>query len=158
MALPAANAAYDRCLFPTSKGNGSADLWEKTPVFDQRWSALIERNPDEFKPSNDLVQRAWAILLRNYLHEQVVTFVWVAQKENGKDGTSLFADIVRYDLPATLPFEKTIPKTLWQANIETLQAVQINTAIESPGDQEGDFSVKAAAINSDWFTTINNVS
>lgn len=158
MALTATNAAYDRCLFPTSKGNDSADLWEKTPVFDRRWSALIERDPDEFKPSNDLVQRAWAILLRNYLREHVVTFVWVIHKENGKDGTSLSANIVRYELPETLPLEEITPNGHWQANIEALQGVQINTAIDYLGDQEEGSSVEAAATNSGWFTSINNVS
>ncbi|KAI0815548.1 hypothetical protein GGR55DRAFT_699403 [Xylaria sp. FL0064] len=156
MALPATNAAYDRCLFPTSKGNDSVDPWEKTPVLDHRWSAQIERNLAEFQPSNDLVQQAWAMLLRNYVREHVVTFAWVAQKEDGKGGTSISANVVRYDLPATLPLKQITPNRRWQTNIEALQGVQINTAIEFLGHQEEGFSVEAAARNSDWFTSINN--
>ncbi|KAK5636062.1 hypothetical protein RRF57_011774 [Xylaria bambusicola] len=150
MAFPAINAVYHRCLFPTSKGNDSADLWEKTPVFDQRWSALIERDTDEFKPSYDLFQRAWAILLRNYLREHVVAFVCVIKDENGKDETSFSANVVRYELPATLPLEEITPNRTWQVSIEVLQGLQINTAIDSLGDQE------EAATNSEWFTSINN--
>ncbi|KAI0517549.1 hypothetical protein F5B22DRAFT_603351 [Xylaria bambusicola] len=157
MAFPATNAAYDRCLFPTSNGNDSAGVWGKTPVFDQRWSALIEHNTDDFEPSYDRFQQAWAILLRNYLREHIVAFVCVAKNENSKDGASFSANVVRYELPATLPLEEISPNITWQVSIEALQGVQINTAIDSLGDQEEGFSVETAATNTEWFTSTNSL-
>jgi hypothetical protein len=158
MALPATDVAFARCLFPTSRVTDPANLWENTPLFDQKWCALIGHHPETFELTKDLVQRSWAVLLRNYLREDIVTFACVGQKKNLENEESLAANVFRYELSAELPIGDVAPKRHSQINVKDLQGVQINTAIEFCGDQFEGTCVEAADASSKWFVAIKNVS
>lgn len=128
----------EHCHFPTSaRRDVKNHHYETVGIFDH--GRLDENLGRSYGSLEDLVQTAWAILLRNYLRGDVVSFAVLLGSQgydfprNNAEETSFRGDIealvLQYELFDGCRIQDIRATACWKSSRQALRKTQISTAI-----------------------------